>query len=155
MTIVIRPARAEDAAVLEEILQDTFNSTWRPQLTPEAVEKQLREKRPAAFVRARGMQFMVAEIGGDVVGLVDWEGDFINALHVRGSHARKGAGAALMDYAERAIADAGFKAVRLETDTFNANSQTFYAARGYVEADRYPDLEWDSGLTTLLLVKAL
>ncbi len=98
---------------------------------------------------------MVAEIDGAVVGLVDWEGDFINALHVRGSQARRGAGAALMDYAERVIADAGFKAVRLETDTFNANSQAFYAARGYVEKDRYPDLEWDSGLTTLLLVKAL
>ncbi len=155
MTIVVRPARAEDAAVLEEILQDTFDSTWRPQLTPEAVEKQRRENRPRAFVRERGMEFMVAEIDGAVVGLVDWEGDFINALHVRGSHARRGAGAALMDYAERVIADAGFKAVRLETDTFNANSQAFYAARGYVEKDRYPDLEWDSGLTTLLLVKAL
>ena len=42
-----------------------------------------------------------------------------------------------------------------ETDTFNVRSQAFYAARGYQEARRYPDTEWDSGLTTILLVKSL
>jgi GNAT superfamily N-acetyltransferase len=89
------------------------------------------------------------------VGFVDWEGDFVNALHVLAVHARTGVGAVLMDVAEAEIAAAGFAAVRLETDTFNARSQAFYRARGYAEADRYPDEEWDSGLTTLLLVKTL
>jgi len=28
-------------------------------------------------------------------------------------------------------------------------------ARGYLEKDRYPDLEWNSNLTTLLLEKGL
>lgn len=97
----------------------------------------------------------MAEVGGAVVGFVDWDGDFINALHVRSSHARTGVGGRLMDRAEAAIAEAGFASARLETDTFNLRSQAFYAARGYVEADRYPDEEWNSGLTTLLLVKML
>ena len=56
---------------------------------------------------------------------------------------------------ENEIAKSGFGKVRLETDSFNAKSQAFYRARGYQEADRYPDTEWNSGLTTLLLVKAL
>jgi ribosomal protein S18 acetylase RimI-like enzyme len=86
---------------------------------------------------------------------VHWEGDFVNALHVRSCAARTGVGAALMDVAEAAIAAAGHPAARLETDTFNARSQAFYAARGYREAGRYPDEEWSSGLTTLLLVKPL
>jgi ribosomal protein S18 acetylase RimI-like enzyme len=60
-----------------------------------------------------------------------------------------------MDHAEAEIARAGFASVRLETDTFNTRSQAFYAARGYREAGRYPDTEWNSGLTTLLLVKPL
>jgi GNAT superfamily N-acetyltransferase len=90
-----------------------------------------------------------------VVGFVDWEGDFVNALHVGRAHARTGVGAALMDLAEAEIAKAGHGRARLETDTFNAPSQAFYAARGYREADRYPDTEWASGITTLLLVKAL
>ena len=58
-----------------------------------------------------------------------------------------------MDEAEAQIGKAGFAAARLETDTFNSRSQAFYAARGYIEADRYPDTEWNSGLTTILLVK--
>jgi ribosomal protein S18 acetylase RimI-like enzyme len=60
-----------------------------------------------------------------------------------------------MDRAEAEAAEAGFAAIRLETDTFNTAAQAFYRARGYREAGRYPDTEWNSGLTTLLLVKDL
>lgn len=58
-----------------------------------------------------------------------------------------------MSCAEAEIAAGGFASVRLETDTFNAVAQSFYAARGYREAGRYPDKEWNSDLTTILLVK--
>lgn len=71
------------------------------------------------------------------------------------AHARSGVGARLMDQVEAETADAGFTAIRLETDTFNTTSQAFYRARGYREAGRYPDTEWSSGLTTILLVKDL
>lgn len=30
----------------------------------------------------RGLHFWVVEVAGEVVGFVDWEGDFVNALHV-------------------------------------------------------------------------
>jgi ribosomal protein S18 acetylase RimI-like enzyme len=60
-----------------------------------------------------------------------------------------------MDHAEAAMAADGHAQARLETDTFNTRSQAFYAKRGYREAGRYPDEEWNSGLTTLLLVKVL
>jgi len=151
----VRRATADDAAALRAILHDTFESTWGPQVTPAAARAFREADRPAAYVAARGLQFRVAERSGEVVGFVDWDGDFVNALHVQSRHARSGVGARLMDEAEAAIAAAGHSAIRLETDTFNARSQAFYAARGYREADRYPDLEWDSGLTTLLLVKRL
>lgn len=153
--ILIRLARPDDAAALKAILWDTFESTWRPHLTEEATSAFLNEDRPAAYVGARGMLFLVAEVGGEVVGFVDREGDFVNALHVRASHARTGLGGRLMDRAEAAMAEAGFATARLETDTFNLRSQAFYAARGYREANRYPDEEWNSGLTTILLVKTL
>jgi ribosomal protein S18 acetylase RimI-like enzyme len=97
----------------------------------------------------------VGERAGTVVGLVHWRDDFIHALHVRSSAARRGVGARLMDRAEAEIAKAGSKQARLETDTFNQRSQAFYRARGYEEAGRYPDEEWNSGLTTLLLIKRL
>jgi ribosomal protein S18 acetylase RimI-like enzyme len=153
--IVVRPARPDDAPALIAILYDTFESTWRPQVTEAAAAAFRSEDRPRAFVSECGRAFQVAERDGAVVGFVYWQGDFVHSLHVHGDHARAGAGAALMDVAEAAIAGAGHAAARLETDTFNARSQAFYAARGYAEADRYPDTEWASGLTTLLLVKVL
>jgi ribosomal protein S18 acetylase RimI-like enzyme len=154
-TIELRRARAEDAAALKAVLYDTFESTWRPNITPAAAQAFRDEDRPGDYVGDRGLEFWVAERAGEVVGFVDWEGDFVNALHVLASHARTGVGKRLMDKAEAEIRAAGFAAARLETDTFNARSQAFYRARGYLEADRYPDVEWGSGLTTILLVKAL
>jgi len=153
--ITIRLARPTDAEAVKAILRGTFETTWSPQLTPEARDAFRAEDRPGAYFAERGLEFHVAELGGEVVGLVHWEADFVHALHVRPDHARRGVGAALMDVTEREIAAAGFAAARLETDTFNERSQAFYAARGYVEAGRYPDTEWNSGLTTLLLVKSL
>lgn len=153
--IIIRRARSGDAAQLQAILHDTFASTWQPNISDAAAAAFVREDRPAAYVGARGLLFRVAEVDGEVAGFVDWDGDFVNALHVRSSHARMGLGRRLMDLAEAQIAGAGFASARLETDTFNARSRAFYAARSYREVDRYPDEEWDSGLTTLLLVKPL
>jgi ribosomal protein S18 acetylase RimI-like enzyme len=151
----IRPATPADAPALRAILYDTFESTWLPAITPEAAQAFRDEDRPAAYVRERGHLFTLAERDGEAAGFVDWDGDFINALHVLACHARTGVGSALMDHAEAEIARAGHAQARLETDTFNLRSQAFYAARGYREADRYPDHEWNSGLATLLLVKAL
>ena len=153
--IVIRKAGPEDAGALKAILRDTFESTWLPQLTPEAAEAFRSQDRPAAYVGERGLLFVVAEIDGTVVGFVDWNGDFVNALHVLAGQARSGVGGRLMDHAEAAMAADGHAQARLETDTFNTRSQAFYAKRGYCEAGRYPDEEWNSGLTTLLLVKVL
>lgn len=154
-TLILRPAVAADGPALEAILYDTFESTWLPQLTPEGAEAFRAERRPADYVGRRGLEFWLAERGGEVVGFVDWEGDFVNALHVRAADARTGIGQRLMDKAEQAIAAAGFPTARLETDTFNTRSQAFYAGRGYREAGRYADEEWNSGLVTLLLVKQL
>ncbi|KKX29594.1 GNAT family N-acetyltransferase [Rhizobium sp. LC145] len=152
---IVRAARPEDFANLCAILYDTFESTWRPNIKEAAAQAFIQEDRPTSYVNKRGLQLWVADVAGEVVGLVDWEGDFINALHVRSSHARQGIGRRLLDHVEMQIAGAGFASARLETDTFNYPSQAFYQSRGYLEAGRYPDEEWNSGLTTLLLVKSL
>lgn len=152
---ILRPATAADALALQGILFDTFESTWRPNISDAAALAYVQENRPATYLGSRGRLFWVVQVGSEIAGFVDWDGDFINALHVRSAHARQGVGRRLMDHAEAEIARAGFSSARLETDTFNVRSQAFYAARGYREEGRYPDEEWASGLTTLLLVKRL
>ena len=153
--MTIRRAGPQDGPGLRAVLYDTFESTWRQNISEAAAAAFILEDRPAAYVSARGHLFWVADSAGEVAGLVDWDGDFVNALHVASPHARQGVGRRLMDLAEAEIARAGFASARLETDTFNLRSQAFYAARGYREAARYPDEAWNSGLTTLLLVKPL
>jgi GNAT superfamily N-acetyltransferase len=154
-TIIVRPAQPDDEAALVAIFYDTFESTWRPNISAAAAQIWLDEDRPAAYIAERGSEFWVAERDGAVVGLVHWHGDFVHALHVSSSNVRVGVGARLMDLAEAEIAKTGFSVARLETDTFNVRSLAFYKARGYVESGRYPDEEWSSNLITVLLVKTL
>lgn len=153
--ILVRLARPADAPALIAILHDTFESTWKPNISTEAADAYFAETRAAAYVAERGLEFWVAENAGEVVGLVHWQGDFVHALHVRSSDAGRGVGTRLMERAEAEIATGGYVAARLETDTFNERSRAFYGSRGYREAGRYPDEAWGSGLTTILLVKPL
>lgn len=151
----IRPALSTDAAGLAAVLYDTFESTWLPNITSSAAKAFREEDRPAAYIARRGQEFWVCQYAESIVGFVHWQGDFVEALHVRGSYSRAGIGTLLMDKAEAEITRLGFAAAQLETDTFNIISQQFYLKRGYTEADRYPDTEWGSNLMTILLLKPL
>ena len=153
--ILVRPAKTEDFAEVKQVLADTFESTWRPEITEAVAERYLTSDAGGRYVESEGHTFWVAEVDGRVAGMVHWKGDFIEALHVAGSHQRLGLGRLLLARAELEIGKAGFTKVRLETDTFNQQSQAFYRAMGYVETGQYPDEEWDSGLTTVLFEKPL
>lgn len=152
--MLIRLSRSQDAEGVKAVLMATFQSTWRPNISDEAAAKFLSENRPDRFWQARGDRFWVCELEGQVAGFVDWDADFINALHVLPVHSRSGIGSRLLEVAEVAIRNAGHGQARLETDTFNATSRAFYARHGYLEMDQYPDEEWGSDLTTILMEKA-
>lgn len=153
--LTIRPARTADAAAIEDVLTRTYEGTWQPQMTPEKYQHFLDSGKIPQYVAARGTLFHVCEVDGRVAGMVDWEKNFIWALHVHPAVQRRGVGAALLALAEDGMRAAGFADARLETDTFNTQSRAFYRKHGYAEIDTYPDEEWDSGFTTVLLVKAL
>lgn len=153
--IALRLARPTDSVAIKAILQDSFESVWRPNISAAAATAYLDEDRGGAYIGEYGRDFWVAELDGEVAGLVHWQDDFVHALHVGSAYRRHGIGQRLMDLAETAMARAGIGAARLETDTFNEASCASYGARGYAEAGRYPDEEWDSDLTTILFVKPL
>jgi GNAT superfamily N-acetyltransferase len=153
--LLVRRATPTDADAARAILCDTFETTWRPHMTAAAVERHRMTDPAARFIEERIAAFDVAEIDGRVVGLVHWHDDFIEALHVRSDCQGMGVGRRLMERVELEISRAGFDNIRLETDTFNESSRSFYATLGYIESGRYPDTEWDSGFTTVLLEKRL
>ncbi|MFY2606172.1 GNAT family N-acetyltransferase [Achromobacter ruhlandii] len=153
--LMIRTARPDDAAALEDVLTRTYQGTWQPQMTPEKYRYFLDSGKIPRYVAERGARFHVCEVEGRVAGMVDWEQNFIWALHVHPDLQRRGVGAALLAVAEAGMRADGHAEARLETDTFNTQSRAFYGKHGYAEVDTYPDEEWDSGFTTVLLVKPL
>lgn len=151
----VRPARGSDIPALRAVLWETFEGTWLPQITAKAAQRYVETDVGGRYVDQSWREFVVAEIDGEIAGLIHWRGDFIEALHVRPGRQGQGIGRRLLSHAEQAIAAAGFGEARLEADTFNVPAQRLYRAIGYVEKNRYPDDEWDSGFTTILFAKPL
>ncbi|MGT2507643.1 N-acetyltransferase family protein [Cupriavidus basilensis] len=151
----IRRAGPSDAQAVAAILTETYLTTWQPQLTPEAAMRFAQCDKIGDYVRSRLAEFHLACVNGTVAGMVDWENDFVWALHVSPRWQARGLGSTLLAHAEAAMAAAGHRQARLETDTFNAGSRAFYQRHGYAEVEFYPDESWHSGFTTVLLSKPL
>lgn len=153
--LLIRRAEPTDADAILRILGETYETTWKPELSAVAIARFESSAHTADYVRKRLPFFHLACIDGAVVGLLDWRDDFIHALHVKPGHQRSGTDGALLRHAEAIIAGAGHADVRLESDTFNRQPRSYYLRHGYHELDCYPDEEWQSGFTTLMIGKPL
>lgn len=152
---IVRPSTPQDHPQLLAILERTFEDTWRPQLTNAAIAAYRDNRVAERFVADHGHAFFVAQIGDWVAGFAHREGGFVDALHVLPRARRRGVGRLLMDAVEAAMRADDIVLAALETDTFNEASQGLYLALGYREVARYPDEEWNSGLTTIRYEKAL
>ncbi|KAF1004575.1 MAG: Aminoalkylphosphonate N-acetyltransferase [Luteibacter sp.] len=153
--ITLRPSRPSDADAVIALLMGTYHATWEPHLRPEAAARFGTGKHAIKYVEGYLDQFTVAERAGQVVGMVHARGDFLDALHVLPACQGEGIGGRLLAVAEEGMRREGLAMARLETDTFNERSRAFYRRHGYVETDTYPDEEWDSGFTTVLMTKPL
>lgn len=149
----IRRATAKDAEDIRRILWNTYETTWKPELTATAIARFESSGNTARYVDTRLRAMRVAESYGTIVGFVDWERDFIDALHVSPLHQHQGVGSHLLAFAETWIAAAGHTGVQLETDTFNRQARGFYQRHGYQETGYCPDEEWHSGFTTVKMAK--
>lgn len=157
LEIALRDARASDEAALTSLLMQTYHTTWAPMLRPEVAATFASGDRTRAYVQSRWPEFTVATLreDGQIVGMVHVTDDFIDALHVAPAAQRRGVGAMLLAHAQAQMRANGHRLARLETDTFNRQSRDFYARHGFAEVAQYPDEEWDSGFTTVLLTKPL
>lgn len=154
-TITIRPAVPSDADAILRILGQTYEATWKPVLTPEAIARFESSGSTRRYVAERICAMHVAVHGAEIAGFIDWSRDFIDALHVSPHFQGQGIGGQLLRYAEAAMAAAGHAQTRLETDTFNQQARGFYLSHGYQETGFCPDEEWHSGLTTVQMSKQL
>lgn len=151
----IRTFESADETAVIAILSGTMRATWLPNMSENAKAAIDIDARVHGYVQAMGHEFVVAEHNGKVSGMVHWQEDFIHALHIAPDSQRLGVGSALLRHTENAMARSGVGIARLETDTFNDQSRAFYNKHSYTEQDRYPDTQWESGFTTILLIKDL
>lgn len=94
--VALRAARSDDAPAVVALLHETFEDTWRPELTPEAIAAYYRDRIAERFVAERGHAFLLADAGGAVAGMIHSDGDFIDALHVGAQFRRRGIGRLLV-----------------------------------------------------------
>lgn len=151
----IRPYREADFNDAVGLLRATFHATWEPHLSAEARTWFAAQDISTHYVTTSGTDFLLAERDRDIVGMVHANANFIEALHVMPGNQRQGIGHGLLAHAEAAMRHAGHRWCRLETDTFNMAARSFYAKNNYSEIDFYPDTEWRSNFTTVLLEKRL
>jgi len=152
---LVRPALPGDRAAVLALLAETFADTWRPQLTAQAIADYHGKRVAEGYVDAQLPRLLVAELDAEVLGFAGRDGGFVDSLHVSARGRRRGIARALMQALEDAMRAEGLSAASLETDTFNTGSQALYLALGYRETARYPDEEWNSGLTTIRYEKPL
>jgi ribosomal-protein-alanine N-acetyltransferase len=124
----LRAARAADLTAVGLIERASFSDPWS-------------ESAFASLIDGADCFFAVATLpGGSVVGyVVAWfaadQGDVANiavAPEARG----RGVGAALLDRALEAAADAGVRELFLEVRESNAGARALYASRGFEEIGR-------------------
>ena len=93
----------------------------------------------------RSRQVIVAERGGEVVGLIvlgaGAEGFLIDNVAVDPSHQGSGVGRALLERAEVAARRASYDSIYLYTHERMTENLALYSRLGYVEYDRRPEGE--------------
>ena len=134
--ITIRRGIEADFPGLKRVLQETFESTWLPEITPAAARNYVEGNVGHRFVDEQGRNFLVALVGGEVAGLVNWRDDFIDALHVGSRHQRLGVGRALMRALEAELARRGCPKLNLQVRGDNRDVVAFYQRLGYRVEDR-------------------
>jgi GNAT superfamily N-acetyltransferase len=122
--MMIRRAEPTDLPAIEALVRDVVLTTYN-------------------FVTFRDgddwSRSWIAELGGRLAGVVTTTSDRVDALWIGVTDRRRGIGVALLDRAEREIAERGHSVGRLRCVYSNANAIAFYEARGWTRVRRYPD----------------
>lgn len=148
---ILRPARPTDAAALAALHVAVWRQTYASMAPPEAtsrLDEALRLRQWTESLADPARQTLVAESGGDLLGLVGTgtpsEALFgargeIRHLYVASAARRTGLGARLLGAARAALARAGFAGAGLGVVAQNTAARAFYAAQGGREAGAFTD----------------
>jgi GNAT superfamily N-acetyltransferase len=131
---MIREASAEEAETLLAIQREAsvvaFAHIYPPDRYPFPDDEILTAWRKT--LTDYDVEVYIAEVGGEPVGSVSVDGDFLRTLYVLPLHWRSGVGSALHDQALERLRARGCGRAKLWTLEENWDARRFYERRGWV-----------------------
>jgi ribosomal protein S18 acetylase RimI-like enzyme len=152
--IVLRPAEERDVPVLVRLLRRSWLVTWAPELPFEAVQAFAAADPARRIAENEWHSYVVATHEDMLLGMVQTDRDFVEALHVDPGYWNGGVGSKLLNEAEQRIACA-YAIARLEVRSFNTRARAFYTRRGWIEVRRYPGTECGSPVENVEMQRTL
>lgn len=147
MNVEIRPCQISEAALLRDIGEETYETTFREMATPEAMAAYLKEaftlEKIAAELANPDSRFFFLLADGDLAGylkvndgpaqteLHDREALEIERIYVRAGHQGKGLGAKLINFALYLAREMGKRYVWLGVWQKNTAAIGFYKKMGF------------------------
>lgn len=148
----ISPATAADLSALISLLRGSWLTTWAPELPFAAVQRFAAYDPARRYAEDMWREFVIAEDGGELVGMFHIERNCLNAIHLDPKRKRQRIGSRLMDEVERRIS-ADHPKARLEVRAFNVGAIEFYKQRGWTEQRRYRGTECGEPVETIEMFK--
>ena len=151
---MLRPAIETDVQALTRLCRRSWLVSWAPELPFEAVQRFAASDPARRHVEQHWRSFTVATIKGEVLGVLQIVGDSIENIEVDPKAWGKGIGSALMDAAEREIAQ-GHATARLIVRSFNQRARDFYRRIEWIERRTFPGTECGAPIENVEMTKSL
>lgn len=142
-SLAIRKATSADRPALQDLLVNSWMTTWAAACPPEAVERFRTEDPVGRYLDACLERIDLGLVEERIAAAMHLEGEHLAALHVAPDLKGCGIGSAMMTEAERRGAR------RLEVRAFNAFAICFYERRGWCRTATYDDIEMGVLMPTL------
>ena len=142
MTVEVRTATAEDLAAVEAVARDAWYAAYGGFLEPRSVEAGLAQSYDedvlATAVERDAIQFLVAELDGEVVGFASAERTWtdeveLHTLYVHPDRWGEGVGSALLDEVEAWATKKDVDRIVAAVFDDNAVGRRFLEAMGFEE----------------------
>ncbi len=154
MTLVIRAANEPDVAALITLLRRSWLATSASEVPFAAVQLFVTRDPAREFAETKWQEMTVAEIDGEVVGVLHIEENWVRSIELAPERKGRGIASQLMEEAEKRIRK-NYPEARLDVRVFNAGAFEFYKQRGWTECHRYQGVECGAPVETIEMEKRL
>lgn len=144
----IREATAEDVPAVREVAEEAWWAAYAGFLEPGQIRRGLDELYDPEFLEraieeAEALEFLVAEVDGEVVGFASAELTWADeaelfTLYVHPDHWEEGVGSALLETVEEWAREAGADRLACSVFTENYAGVPFFESRGFERLGEVP-----------------